>query len=435
MQRSHSSPAIRLGISLVLILVFSTTWGSDRYAEISSPIDPRSWPTHAITPTLNFGAWAYMDFDYKGDYDLASGRDDNRLTVDPEVGIGFSYYPNPDVQLYLGLEAIRFTFIDPPAGRESSPLRFKISKLDLVLRDVYEGFSIQAGRQRFEDEREWFMDETMDGLRLHWRRHQFATELSISQELLFDEDLLNRQTSTHINNYLLVARYAPTEEIETAGYWLTSDDTSSPEEDLHYLGVQSFGRWSSTTSFWLNTAYVTGEGANGKISGWGLDLGANRIFDPVSKLSLNLGFAFGTGDDNPADRVDHSFRQTGIHDNNAKFNGVTSFRYYGELVRPSVGNIFIATLGSGFRPTPNSSIDLIYHYYRQHHAGAELTSALVATPAGRVEDLGHELDLVVGISEIEHWKFELVTGVFVPGNAFEGEDNAYFGSFEFSYDY
>ena len=418
---------------LVLVCFEPMAWATN--TQISSPTDPRSWPIHPITSTLKFGAWGYADFDYKGDYDLVSGSDDNRLTIDPEIGLAFNYYPDPDVQLYLGLEMVRFTFIDPPAGRDSSPLRLRITKLDLVLRDIIEGLSLQVGRQRFEDEREWVVDETMDGVRIHFRRNRFAGEFSLSQERLFDEDLLNRQERSEINNYLLVARYLPKDNIEAMGYWFTRDDTSSGDEDLHYLGFQTFGQWNPATTFWANTAYVTGDGAGGKISGWGVDLGASYLLEPVSKLSLNLGFAFGTGDDNPNDSVDHRFRQTGIHDNNAKFNGVTSFRYYGELLRPTVSNIMITTLGGGLRPTPHSSIDLVYHYYRQHHAAAELTSSLLANPSGRSGDLGHELDLIVGVSEIEHWKFELVLGLFVPGQAFAGEDNAYFGSFELSYDY
>lgn len=431
MKTSKSSCRARVcPFALLLVLGISAAG-----AEISSPIDPRSWPIHPITPTLAFGAWGYVDFDYKGDYDLASSRDDNRLTVDPEVGLAFNYYPNPDLQLYLELEIGRFTFIDPPAGRESSPLRLEITNLDLVLRDVIDGFSVQLGRQRFEDEREWVMDEIMDGVRVHFRRNRFASELSVSQERLFDEDLLNRQERSEINNYLLVARYLPNDDIEAMGYWLTRDDTSARAQDLHYIGLQAFGEWNPATAFWVNTAYVTGEGAGGKISGWGVDLGTSYLFDPVSKLTLSAGLAFGTGDDNPVDSVDHRFRQTGIQDNNAKFNGVTSFRYYGELLRPTVSNIMIATLGGGLRPTPHSSIDLVYHYYRQHHPATELSSSLLASPNGRSHDLGHELDLIVGVSEIKHWKFELVMGLFMPGQAFDGEDNAYFGSFELSYDY
>ena len=128
---------------LVLVCFVPVAWATN--AQISSPIDPRSWPIHPVTPTLKFGAWGYADFDYKGDYDLVSGSDDNRLTIDPEVGLAFNYYPDPDVQLYLGLEMVRFTFIDPLAGRDSSPLRLRITKLDLVLRDVIEGFFAAGG--------------------------------------------------------------------------------------------------------------------------------------------------------------------------------------------------------------------------------------------------------------------------------------------------
>ena len=81
-----------------------------------------------------------------------------------------------------------------------------------------------------------------------------------------------------------------------------------------------------------------------------------------------FGVAFGSGDNNRRDGVDRNYRQSGLQDNNARFAGVTSFKFYGETVEPELSNLLIGTAAIGVRPTPRSSVDLVYHYYAQHRA-------------------------------------------------------------------
>ena len=49
-----------------------------------------------------------------------------------------------------------------------------------------------------------------------------------------------------------------------------------------------------------------------------------------------MGWAWGSGDQEPQSGNNGTFRQTGFQDNNDKWSGVTSFRYYGELVDPEL---------------------------------------------------------------------------------------------------
>ena len=80
----------------------------------------------------------------------------------------------------------------------------------------------------------------------------------------------------------------------------------------------------------------------------------------------------------------------------------------------------------------DADIDLVYHYYLQHHATDDIRdSNLDAEPDGRHRELGHGLDLVLGYHGIEDLSAKLVVGAFVPGRAFSSDaDNAYFASFE-----
>ena len=62
-----------------------------------------------------------------------------------------------------------------------------------------------------------------------------------------------------------------------------------------------------------------------------------------------------------------------------------------------LSNLLIVTLGLGLRPTVRSSFEVVYHYYRQDEALAELRdSNLEVEPDGRNKELGQALDLVFG---------------------------------------
>ena len=134
---------------------------------------------------------------------------------------------------------------------------------------------------------------------------------------------------------------------------------------------------------------------------------------------------------------DNAFRQTGLQSNEAEFNGVTSFKYYGEVFDPELSNLSIVTAGAGVKPSEGSSIDLVYHYYHQNHASNGLAeNGLDAEPDGGSNALGHGLDLVIGYHEIEPMNAELVLGAFFPGAAFgPGADPAYFIGFELRYEF
>ncbi len=131
------------------------------------------------------------------------------------------------------------------------------------------------------------------------------------------------------------------------------------------------------------------------------------------------------------------FRQTGLQDNEAKVGGRTPFAYYGEAFDPELSNMSIFTAGLGIRPTEGTSLNLIYHHYRQDKAIDELRdSAFDAEPNGRSRRLGNEIDLVFGVGEDEDFRGPCLLGYFMPGRAFGGgADNALFANFEVSYEF
>ena len=215
--------------------------------------------------------------------------------------------------------------------------------------------------------------------------------------------------------------------------------TTNPTNELICPGVQAVGELTDTVNYWMNAAYVTGETSElpgaPDIHGFGVDLVVTYAPDLAWEPSVSLGFAFGSGDGDPGDGVNRNFRQTGLQENNASFNGVARFKYYGEVLDPELSNLAVMTFGAGINPIDNGSLDLVYHYYLQHHAADGLSdSNLDAEPDGRHRELGHGLDLVLGYHGIDDLSAKIVVGAFLPGRAFaEDVDNAYYASFELQF--
>jgi alginate production protein len=80
----------------------------------------------------------------------------------------------------------------------------------------------------------------------------------------------------------------------------------------------------------------------------------------------------------------------------------------------------IITAALGVNPSEETSIDLVYHYYRQAKASEEIRdSAIDADPDGINKSLGHEIDLILGYEALsEKVAVGLFFGYFIPGDAF-----------------
>ena len=116
---------------------------------------------------------------------------------------------------------------------------------------------------------------------------------------------------------------------------------------------------------------------------------------------------------------------------------MTSFRYLGELVRPEVSNLMIFTAGIGFRPTRRSSVDLVFHHYRQVEAVPFLRDTrLRRAPSGESRDIGNALDLIIGIEDFRPVEMEIVFSYFHPGAAFTvSADDAWFATVQIEYNF
>jgi len=305
---------------------------------------------------------------------------------------------------------------------ENDGIALEVKEAFVWVRQLPGGLSIQIGRQRFEDERQWLYDEELDAVRLRYGRGALALELSASRNGLVRKDVFRDVERDRINNYVLHASYRFPREIELEGYAIVRDDRDADRRRPVFLGLASRGEPVEDLDYWLQLGYAGGRDGPNRIRGWGVDLGATYELQVGPRPALTLGFAFGSGDRDPDDGTDRNFRQTGLQENEGDFGGAADFKHYGEVLDPELSNLVIFTAGIGIRPSDKFSLDLVYHYYLQHRASTVLRGAAIdAEPSGLSRRLGSEVNLIVGLEDL--WNrvdARAVLGCFMPGAAFPG---------------
>lgn len=288
-------------------------------------------------------------------------------------------------------------------------------------------FDIQLGRMDFDDRREWVYDQNLDGVRVYWTMADWLAELSatttLSEGKPWDEST---------NNYVA---YISDSGRNFAAYVIHRDtNISGAKEKVTHMGLRAFADWPPEHETWLEVARMSGKRGSTDLRGWGLDIGTTRWLG--KRWYLTAAWAFGQGDANSKNGTDGNFRQTRLQDNNGKFGGVTSFRYYGELIDPELANMHIGTLGLGYLFTSKGSIDLVAHYYRQDKAVRKIIdSDIDQKPNGIDRELGWEVDAIIGWRPVQAWDFEFVLGWFTPGKAFRQNDDAWVTKLQVRYRY
>jgi alginate production protein len=392
-----------------------------------------------------YGGAVEFKADYERNYNLDDDDDADILVLEPQLKLAFTIKPTRYIWSYTDFNLKHKTTTIDRQNNEDSKTSLTVKRAYVMFDKIMEDFSFKVGRQRFKDKREWFYDEELDGARLYYRNRRVKFEVSASRENYFDDDLLNSSNNDDkINNYFVRGQFKMSDENRLSLYALVRDDRSGDGARPVFLGTQVRGKYAGNSSFWLSGAYVigedeitSGEDKHDDIRAYGFDLGTTLVFDTALSPSLTFAYAWGSGDSDLDDDTNKNFRQTDLQDNNARFNGVTSFKYYGELMDPELSNMSIWYGGIGLRPAKKTSIDLVYHQYRQVEASDDIRDSNIDTdPNGVDRDLGQELDLVIGYQEVKNLITELVVAYFWPGDAFSDDaDDALFAGLQMRYNF
>ena len=387
-----------------------------------------------LFPGFSVGSELRLDSDYESNFDLDDSVSDQLGTIQPRGEIHLLYEPFDWAQVFGRFQIASEFALSEDAEGNNSGTAVDLEELYLLLPDIWEGVSVQVGRQDTEDPREWLFDQEFDALRVYWRENSFGAQAFVGGISAFPRRLNEGDRDDDTVNYFLGGYYAPNEESQIGVYGFFRDDLGPDNESPYFLGVQAEGRTDFNLGYWLEAAYVGGDDGANSVHGYGVDVGVFYIADLPMRPTITGGFAHGSGDDNLGDGEDGNFRQTGLQDNNSRFHGLTAFNIYGELFDPELSNMDIFTAGLGIRPTKKSSFDVVYHHYRQSVAMPMLRDVGIdPDPNGASKNLGDEVDFIVGIRDIKNVRIELVGAIFFPGDAFPGADNAYLGEIEVKY--
>jgi alginate production protein len=104
----------------------------------------------------------------------------------------------------------------------------------------------------------------------------------------------------------------------------------------------------------------------------------------------------------------------------------SAHKVFGEVLDPDLSNVNILTLGLGFRPASNASLDFVYHRYRLNKIAAEihgwgLTAEMNQVDTRPSKNVGSELDIVLGLRNlfgVKRLGLDVRLGWFFPGDAF-----------------
>ncbi|NUN49740.1 MAG: alginate export family protein [Candidatus Brocadiae bacterium] len=322
--------------------------------------------------------------------------------------------------------------------------------------------TLEGGRLNFEDDRRWWWDEDLDAARATVDIGDFELSLAVAEELFttrtdrgyVDPDYEN------VLRILFEGSWDFHEDHAVQLFGLYHDDHSGrhhvddvvlleredpSDADLVWIGVRATGAFDFGTygglAYWFDLAGVSGrdrvhasepisheeavieEIVKQKVIGWGFDVGVTYALPVFLEPRLTLGYARGSGDARPRDRVDRGFRQTGIHANESAFGGVQSFKSYGRLLEPELSNLGILTAGIGCSLFDNSSLDLVFHDYRlARTAGGLGDGRLELETDGRHREVGQAFDLTLSIEEWTRVEFEVALSVFRAGEALRPDD-------------
>lgn len=383
-------------------------------------------------------AWTF-ELTYEGDRrrSLEAGAGEHLSKLAPQLTLDVEHELADDITAHVELELAHDHVLDRGALRdEEHETALDLKQFYLEFSDVRPGLTLLVGRQEFEDDRKWYFDEELDGIRLTYQRGALSLDASAARELLFRKNLLeSRPDEDAISNYFLNAGYDISENHRLSAYTLIRDGMGGVDEELIYYGLSAQGQLADSLTYWGEFAHLRGRDGDDRLNGFGLDLGATWRFQAAWQPSLTLAYAMGTGDDGGG--RDGRFRQSGLEGNEARFNGVEDFLYYGEALDPELSNIRVLTAGIGVRPTENSSIDLVAHRYWQDVAqdGRLPGAAMRAEANGVSRDIGTGIDLIFGYREIEDVALGLRLGWFRPGDAFDGDRTMFSITAGFDYDF
>ncbi len=333
----------------------------------------------------------------------------------------------------------------------------------LFTSDIYSG-DVTLGTQSISEERGWMFDSTLDliGTSLSTGHWNLSFGLGVETQNGFWSEFFEPEDDPI---YRWIGEYShQLSEFHRLSIFLTGlkDESAATDDvtsDLNWIGARSNGSlWRNNDNqldYWIDIGSVSGNEqifitdeddagvstqqleSDGRVRGWGYDLGATWWTNLPGKPEFTISVAGTSKDSDPGDGTDESYRQTGLQGNSADIGSATDLSFYGLVLDPELSNLQIKTAGITFPLKSSSYLAFMYHEYQQRNATTELRdSSLDLTLTATNKEIGQALDVVVSYEESEDWSITLSAGFFEAGKGAEQPDaSAYYGAVDLSYDF
>jgi len=397
--------------------------------------------------------------------------EENRLLLEQEIEVEAFYSFGRPLSLFAQARVRMEEDLLPDTFEEVSDYYVERGEMWLISEDIGgSGVSVDAGRLDFEDDRRWWWDDELDAVRAAFETETLEISGALARELApsrSDQSFVDPEhdrvlrvlgelswewSEDHALELFLVYHDDRAPDVRP-GEVVSREREDDSNARLLWLGARSMGVGQlgprGLLGYWVDVGWVRGrerfvefeelsarrsvadEVLRRDVSGWGLDVGLSWILPWHLEPRFFGSYAFGSGDPDPEEGTDRSFRQTGLQANEAGFGGVERFPHYGLLLDPELSNLHVVTLGAGLSLLRSSSLDLVYHHFQLVEAASSLRDARIEVELdARHRHLGDELDLVLAVEEWERVEFDVALSAFRAGSAFGVERGTFsYGGF------
>jgi hypothetical protein len=410
-----------------------------------------------LEPSAEPGLHFEGEFEFRAEWleNIALGqrpRDDVRES-EQEIQFGLSYRPNERFLAFgeIKLVAEQVVFADEtPRISEEAVERGETWFLFKHISDS--GYSVQVGRQNFLEPRLWWWDEDLDAVRLYYAHEPWRMYVGLAEELArtsTQEDFIDPEVKD-VRRLLAHANWVSSERLDLGIFFLHQrDNSNSPlvdsvietgredesDADLNWAGLRATGdidlSRAGTLRYRADVAAVEGDETllefedddpglsrvtsiqKQRVRGWAVDLGVDWTLPLSREPTLQLFYAYGSGDKDLDDDTDRAFRQTGLQDKDE------DFRDYGVVLRPELSNLRIATVAIRLPVHEDTHLTLGYHRFRQVDPAPFLREARIdIEPTGESKDIGEEISVVAEFRNWEDVEIDVIAGSFKAGSAY-----------------
>ena len=400
---------------------------------------------------LIIGGTAEVQGEFRGNYDLGTPAGNDDLSLSPEAKIEALWLLGDDLVTYVEGQAALDSEVYKEGGGGETESEVELSEAWILKTGLFgTPLALQVGRQQVQDRREWWWDENLDMIRVHYFGSKVRAFAGIGRDLGHystfgrrdpeDKDIVRIAATAQWDwadrqeLHLYFLNHRDKSPHEAIGSVIAEDDIDETDGDYTWFGARLRGRvkadFPGKFYYWADVAMLRGHQddlalldlANGtsrvtgtsrsQARGWAFDVGSSFELPFSFKPYLTLAYARGSGGA-------ETFRQTGLHGNNGKFRGNSRFRYYGEVLRPELSNLKIATAALGVPVGEHGWVETVWHRYNQVTPDNRIAgSRLDLDPLGVSRAIGQEFDMVASYRPPSGWDFELTTGAFRAGPAF-----------------